>query len=412
LADSSTLEAPPPRSNGNRTGPATPPRRGSVLLLVGLVGALFWLVHRGDWWGWWLEDLPVYSRALLTWLAGQNPYNDSMSPLYFLYPPVFLYLAKLVLIVLPRHWGEEVYFVTHVVAVIGLPLVLARYYFRQAWLGPLFALVLFFASPRFTGVLALCGVNVASILYCLAFVAAIPGLRRNRWEWFYLAVFLASIIKITFLVLLLLPLLAGRRQWVRSIVCGLAVIGVNVGEWVWLPVLYKGYEWSLKQGILVQQQFGYGIFGILATYHHRTGTPVGLHAYIGSVVLALGMLLLMFALRRRLERVQGVPELATNGIWLALVVVMIIVANPREMQYDVDIALFAAFVLWVYALRTKRVLILMLALFLPSLAVPYVVLNPHMHGIYETLVVLVGFGLGFWRLWRESGKRLLVAAAS
>ncbi len=380
--------------------------RMSLFFVFILAAVVFWLIHAGDWQKWWLEDLHVYSYSLLGWLAGNNPYNNSLSPLFFLYPPAFLYLARFVEFVLPQHWGEEAYFVIHIIATLGLPLVLARYYFRQTWLGPLFALLLFFASPRFTGVLALCGLNVASTLYCLAFLAAVPGLRRNRWQWFYLAVFLAAIIKITFLALLLLPFLAGRRQWKGMLACIAAVLGINFAEAVGNPELYKGYQWALKQGILVQQQFGYGVFGMLATYHHRQGTPLGALPYVGFVVMAALIGVMMLRLRRRLEIASDVERwgsLTSSGIWLALVVVTVVLANPREMQYDVDIALVAAFVLWVYGLKTKRLLGLMVVLFLPSVVVPLVVLNPHMHGIYETLLVLAGFGLGYWRLWRDSG---------
>jgi len=84
-------------------------------------------------------------------------------------------------------------------------------------------------------------------------------------------------------------------------------------------------------------------------------------------------------------------------------VAAIILVNPREMQYDMDIALFAGFVLWVYGLRTRRLLTLMILLFLPSLAVPFVVLNPICMAMYETLLVLAAFSLAFWRMWRESG---------
>jgi hypothetical protein len=51
----------------------------------------------------------------------------------------------------------------------------------------------------------------------------------------------------------------------------------------------------------------------------------------------------------------------------------------------------------------------MIALFLPSLAVPLVVLNPHLHGMYETLLVLAAFGLAFWRMWRETGSEQVSA---
>ena len=153
--------------------------------------------------------------------------------------------------------------------------------------GATFAILLFFASPRFTGVLAFCGMNIASTLYLLAFVAGVPGIRKNRWGWFYLAVFLAAIIKITFLALLLLPVLAGRRQWWRSALCGVAVIAANLGERSLWPSFYAGYQWALRQGILVQQSYGYGIFGVLASYHHTQEPRVGPGPYV-ALHLVLG----------------------------------------------------------------------------------------------------------------------------
>jgi hypothetical protein len=341
-------------------------------------------------------------------MAGGTPYDASLSPLFFLYPPAFLYLAAGLSHLLPGGWGEPAYIALVIVATLVLPLILARFFFRQPWLGPLMAVLLFFASSRYTGMLALCSMNIASVLYSLSFVAAIPGLRRNRWTWFYLAVFFAAIIKITFLSLLLLPLLTGRRQWLRSIGCGVAVVAMNLLEKALVPALYDGYQWSLQQGIVAQQQFGYGIFGIVASYHHKQRSGAGLGAYAVAGVTIVVVLGLMFLLRRRMERNlpgNNSPNLGNDGHWLALVLIAIILINPRVMQYDIDVALFAGFVLLVYALRTRRVLMLMTALFLPSLVVPLVVLNPHLHGIYETLLVMAAFGMGYRRLWAEMDTR-------
>jgi hypothetical protein len=390
--------------------PYPKPNNWTVAAFFGIAVVVFWLLHRSDLPDWWLEDLPVYANAVRTWLAGHSPYDASMAPLYFLYPPFFLYLARLLSLPVPAGWGETLYVVLEIVATCALPLVLARYFFRQSWLGPIFALLLFFASPRFTGVMALCSMNVASILYCGAFVAAVPGLRRNRWAWFYFAVFLAACIKITFLSLLLLPLLAGKRQWLRSVGCGVAVVAMNLAEKRMWPDLYAGYQWSLQQGILVQQQYGYGIFGIVATYHHNRRVGAGTAAYVVAGIFALAVLAMMFLLRRRLDRncclgLNGSESngLASNGVWLALVVLSIVLVNPRQMQYDVDIALAAGFVLWIYGSKTDRVLAFMVVRFLPSLVVPFVVLNPHLHGIYETLLGMGAFSIGAWRLWQSSG---------
>ena len=49
-------------------------------------------------------------------------------------------------------------------------------------------------------------------------------------------------------------------------------------------------------------------------------------------------------------------------------------------------------------------LLLMTALFLPSLAVPLVVKSPHLYGVYETLLVFAGFALGYRRFWIEAGE--------
>ena len=108
----------------------------------------------------------------------------------------------------------------------------------------------------------------------------------------------------------------------------------------------------------------------------------------------------MLVLHRRLEQAG---EAINNPIWLALVVITIILVNPRQMQYDEDIALFAGFILWVYALRARRPLVVMVVLFLPSLVIPMVVMNPHLHGTYETALSIAAFGMGYGRLWQEAG---------
>jgi hypothetical protein len=388
--------------------PSPPPIPALVPFFLLAIPVFLWSqrAHSSDPWA---EDLPVYTQAIHAWLAGHNPYNASLAPLYFLYPPPFLFLAGWISHLVPQGWGATLYVIFTVLALIAIPLILARFFFRQPWLSPLFALLLFFASPRFTGIQALRTMNVASLIYCAAFLAAIPGLKRGRWEWFYLAVFMAAIIKITFLPLLLIPLLAGKRQWMGSILCGSAVVATNLAEMFFLPELYRGYLWSLQQGILGRQAFGYGIFGVMAhhKYWERGGT--GVASYIVAAAVALLVVALMFYLRQRLARAQ---DLAANGAWLGLTVIAVILVNPRQMQYDMDVAVFAAFVLLVFAFRVRRVtalLGLMVLLFLPSLIIPVLVSNPRLHGVYETFLTFAAFALGYWRLTRET--RLQAPAA-
>jgi hypothetical protein len=388
-----------------------PPSSWVVVFLLALTAAYWawdhvWLYHI------WREDLIVYLQAMRAFQAGTSPYGDALAPLYFLYPPFFLYLGGLLSYPLPAGWGDEAYTALHVGATLALPLVLARYYFRQPWLSPLFALLLFLATPLFMGVLALCGLNIASTLYCLAFVAAVPGLRRDRWIWFYCAVFVAAMVKIPFLALLLLPILVGRRQlrqWMNCALCGVAVVGANLLEARLLPELYSGYKWSLVQGIVHQGYYGFGVFGVVAAYGYKLHLPVPSSAYAVAMTLALAMVGGMLLLRQRLEKASRIPrsgsDLGGNGIWLALVVTLIIQVNPRQLQYDADISLLAAFVLWAYALRIRKamgLIGLMVALFVPGLLIPLVVKAPHQYGMYGTFETLAAFALVFWRLWREA----------
>jgi hypothetical protein len=385
-----------------------PPAPTLIALFFVVAAALFWWLHRADSHADWFEDLPVYARALHDWQAGRDPYSAPLAPLFFLYPPVFLYIAAALSFFVPGNWGGALFVVADVAAVCALPLVLARFYFRQSWLTPLFALLVFFASPRFTGVLALGTLNVASLQYCVAFVAAIPGLRRNRWGWFYLTVFCAAIIKVTFLSLLLLPLLAAKKQWLRSVACGAAVVLVNVLQKLLLPKLYHGYQESLNRGIVAMGHYGYGLFGIYAEYVRRLHLGPLAVAYSLWGVSAVALLSLAWALRQRILRAGNNP--AANGVWLATVIATIILVNPRQMQYDADVALFAGFVLWVYAVRARRLLTLLVVLFLPCLVMPHLMHNQRLYGMYETLLVTTGLVLSSRRLWQESVLKMPQAA--
>ena len=399
-----SLGAPLHERTPNGASSTMPLRPANWLLALFSAAAVagFVLVHQRALHDWQI-DLHLYAYALDVWRAGLDPYRAEFLAMYYLYPPVFLYLEGFLANLLPGPWGRISFTALHLSATCALPLVLAHFYFRKPWLTPWFALLLFFASPRFTGMLVLCEMNIATILYFLGFVAAAPGIRRNRWEWFYVAVFLAAMVKFTFLAMLLLPLLAGRRQWIQSVICGAAVAAANLGQMVLWPQLYQEYRWAMTRGILDQQAFGFGVFGVMASYNSKHSGGVGRAPFVISGILAVLLAVSMFVLWRKLRSAYGSAiDLAGDGNWLALVVITIILVNPRLMQYDVDIALLAAYVLLVYGLRAKRLLLLYILLFLPSLLVPLVILNPHLHGVYESLIAFVAFGIGYWRLWREA----------
>ena len=114
----------------------------------------------------------------------------------------------------------------------------------------------------------------------------------------------------------------------------------------------------------------------------------------------------MFWMRIRLERVGSAREdLASNAVWLALILIAIVLVNPRQMQYDIDISVFAALILCVITFKVQRLLslfVLMVLLSLPSLAVPLWMTNPRLYGIYEVFLSYAAFALGFWRLMGDT----------
>ncbi len=376
-------------------GQVAPPK--PVYLLLWLLVALALYVFTSHLGTWALWDAKVYARALHDWRNGQDPYSLSDPLLLFVYPPVFLYAGGFLARVLPADLGWFLYLAVFAAASLALPFVLARFYLRRSWFSVAFAYVLAVMLPRFTGLMALRTGNITNIFYFVALAAAIPGMRKNRWGYFYAVIFLIVVVKVNFLIMLLLPLWLGRRQWVPSILCGLCAIATYPVQKMLWPQLFAGFKNAASQQITGHGAYGYGVmrFGveIESARHHA----VGLMPYVLQVIFILVVIGAMFALRRRL----GTGE--EQSLWPALVVLATILCNPRILPYDSDVALLAGFVLLVSALRTRRALLVAAVIFLPSVAIPYVT-HQALSGLYETVVLLISFAAGYGMLWRQ-GER-------
>ncbi len=343
-----------------------------------------------------LTNEAVYADALNDWLAGADPYRTIHGGLRFVYPPIFLDVGGFLARILPGHIGWYLYAVVHVASTIALPILLARFYFRQTWLNAGFALLIFFAEPRLTGVMALTNGNIASVLYLLAFLAMLPGIRANRWALFYVAVFVGALIKLPLVLLLLLPLLTGTGQWRYCSICVVAVAAAYGLQRVFSPGLYAGYQWSLVQQMTVIHHYGYGILGIASGLEYKLHGRVSTMPSLITGIFAGILIVALFLLRRRID------QPASNRLWLSTVVLSVILISPRILPYDADIALFAAFVIFVNVLHTRRLIALLVLLFLPSLIVPYFVNAQTLVGCYETLLLLLAFAGGFFTLSRAS----------
>jgi hypothetical protein len=154
--------------------------------------------------------------------------------------------------------------------------------------------------------------NIAYILYGLVLLAAIPGWKRNRWFWFYVAVIIAFSCKAPMLTLLLFPLLVGRRQWLpvgmTAAFCGLLLA---IQHLLW-PVEFQRYLSALRLACNWQHSFGLGPAGFVGTLLWKMGKPYSLittMVYLGWAVALMAFLLVIGRCvgRRGLSRENWIP---------------------------------------------------------------------------------------------------------
>ena len=336
-----------------------------------------------------LVDAHVYAVAIHDWLSGQDAYRITpQASLLFVYPPVFLYAVGWLARLLTPQVGWMVFLTLHFAASLALPWILYRSYLRESDCTLPGFYWLFFAAPGFLGLLALRTGNIAVICWAAMLLAGSLGLIRNRWFVFYVVVFLCCSIKITFLPILLLPALCGRKQWPGIAVCAIAAAA---GLWSqrWLaPTLYEHFQRNLKMQASVMGDVGKGAFGILfhilhKAHHHGLLIPIA-----GYAIVALAVIAALVALSRRGRAGSFVS-------WPALVLIGILFMTPRVNYYDLCLGFPLAIVMLVRVLEIKNPYLLYVCLFVPSIA--FLVRSPDtaLNGGYEAMTILVFFFLTY-----------------
>jgi hypothetical protein len=307
-------------------------------------------------------DAQVYTRAIDNFTTGQDPYQyNSITGLPFVYPPVFLYLGAALAHILTPHAGWLLYLTLHLLASLLIPWLLYRFYLPTP-ASPTVVYALFFAAPGFIGLLATQTGNIAVLFYALLLATAIPGLRRNQWLPFYLAVFLSASIKPGYLPFLLLPFLyseeKNRRQPAWAILTGLlTTLGLLSQRWL-TPTLYTRFTQTLAQRTTQAGDVGVSLYGItyhlLHSRHLPAQTPLAALAYTALLAITLTLLI-------RLRHHPHTPA------WQSLVLIGVLFLNPRLEFYDLCIAFPIAFLLVTATLPTRSTVALYLALTLPAL---------------------------------------------
>jgi hypothetical protein len=184
--------------------------------------------------------------------------------------------------------------------------------------------------------------NIAYILYGLILAAATLGWKRERWGWFYVVILAAACVKIHLLTMLAIPLLCGRRQWMRTLATGatgLALYAVQSKIW---PHAFRIYLNTLMLMTHSRRDFGCGPAGNLARVLQRFGVAHYWPCIVFYVAYAIAMFVILFSMSK-LYREQRISFLS----WAPVMLLGVILLNPRVLTYDVAaVSLPMALIVW------------------------------------------------------------------
>jgi len=184
--------------------------------------------------------------------------------------------------------------------------------------------------------------NLAYILYGLMLASAALGWKRERWNWFYVAVLAAACVKVQLLTMLAIPLLCGKRQWMRTMMTGAAGLALYALQFRVWPQAFHVYLNSLKVMSQSRRDFGCGPAGNLARVLQSLGVPYEKPCILFYVAYVVVMFLILLSLSRlyRERRVCFVN-------WAPVMLLGVVLLNPRILTYDIAaVSLPMALVAW------------------------------------------------------------------
>jgi hypothetical protein len=184
--------------------------------------------------------------------------------------------------------------------------------------------------------------NLAYILYGLMLAGAAWGWKRERWNWFYVAVLAAACVKVHLLTMLAIPLLCGKRQWMRTMMTGAAGLALYALQFRVWPQAFHVYMSSLKVMSQTRRDFGCGPAGNLARVLQSLGVPYENPCILFYVAYAVVMFLILLSLSR-LYRERRV----CFASWAPVMLLGVVLLNPRILPYDfAAVSLPMALVAW------------------------------------------------------------------
>jgi hypothetical protein len=184
--------------------------------------------------------------------------------------------------------------------------------------------------------------NLAYILYGLILGTAALGWRRGHWNWFYLAVLAAACAKVQLLTMLAIPLLCGRRQWMRSILAGAVGVSLYALQSRIMPHSFHLYMNSVKALSGSRRDFGCAPVGNLARLLQDLGMAYVKPCIVFYAGYALGMFVILYSLSG-LYRERRV----SFESWAPVMLLGVVLLNPRILPYDfAAVSLPIALVAW------------------------------------------------------------------
>jgi hypothetical protein len=367
------------------------PRQRVIALLLLLAALAPFLCARSRQWvnaPFW--DAKGYALGIDGYARDHTPVSSYEIPIFtpIDYPPIFILGGDLLARILTPNVGYLLYLFLHFACLIGLPFLLAGFFLNG--MTGLEALLLLAISPHFMGEEVFFATNIASICYFLIFLSAIPGLRSNRWLWFYTVIALTSSIKIIFLGFLIVPFFLGIAQLIPSIVTVVVTASIYVAQMIWVPDLYREFRRMLSSNIVYSTgNYGYAVWGMVANSLKRFQSMDRILPGIAQILFASLVMLVLFKLRGKVQ-----PR---DPRWVALVILSFFLILPRLWDYDTITALLPAYYLllptWRSPVTIGLIVVSVLGLFIG-------------HGAVGLLVLLISAaGVGAHALFQTSRAR-------
>lgn len=266
--------------------------------------------------------------AQLAFLNRPNPHASDHVPFTYVYSPMTLPLLRLFTAVpgwlLGLLYGLAVFSGFLLELWAGFQMAGA---WERKWLVLMMPAITFFPG-LVTDDTILSG-NIGYVLYGVVLAASVPGFKRDRWFWYYVAVLGASIVKAPLLTMIAFPVLTGKKQWLPAVATGslgLALFAIEGRIW---PVEFHEYLVAIRLMFDEVHDFGFGPAGVLGKTLWRLGRPYSPTAVIFYLIAScvLGIILLLLKRRVRLGKM-------TREAWIPVALVGTLLFYPRIMRYD------------------------------------------------------------------------------